>query len=332
MSIFPTQYSTLSTAALQEYLRKAYNLQLFTCRLLMRNVSDTYLLERGPYRYIFKIYRDNHRKREEILAEAELLEALKANDCPVAAPVKDTQGNTLQTFNAAEGTRYGMLFEYAQGTVVHNLTPSQLQTIGREMANIHNVTSRLQLSHERRAYNNNTTLSGPLQTIAPYFKELPEEYAWLQHTARTAINRLYAFNTTLFSYGYCHYDFLPKNFHINEFDEVTFFDFDFAGKGFLINDVMTVLVHFFLHMHMSQITAEQASKDFNTFLSAYHAVRPVTNEELQAIPYLGVAFWLFYLEFACLHFEDWSSTFLNNRYLKDRVVLIKKWTAAYGQW
>lgn len=332
MSIFPTQYSTLSTAALQEHLRKAYNLPLFQCRLLIRNVSDTYLLERSPYQYIFKIYRDNHRKHHEILAEVELLQILKENGCPVAAPVTDVQGNVLQTFNAAEGTRYGVLFEYAQGTVVPDLTQPQLQTIGREMANIHNITSRIQLQHERRVYNNNTTLSGPLQTIAPAFKDLPEEYAWLQQTARTAINRLYAFNTTLFSTGYCHYDFLPKNFHINDFDEVTFFDFDFAGKGFLVNDIMTVLVHFFLHMHNNQITAEQASKDFNTFLSAYHAVRPITTQELQAIPYLGVGFWLFYLEFQYLHFEDWSSMFFNNRFLKDRVALIKKWTTLYGQW
>lgn len=332
MSIFPTQYSTLSTAALQDYLRKAYNLPGFTCRLLIRNVSDTYQLERGPYRYIFKVYRDNHRKYEEILAEMELLEALKAGGCPVAAPVKDAQGTTLQAFNAAEGTRYGVLFEYANGSVVPNLTTPQLQQIGRDIAAIHNITSRLQLTHERRVYNNNTTLSGPLQTVAPAFKDLPEEYAWLQQAARTAINRLYALNTTLFSTGYCHYDFLPKNFHINEFDEVTFFDFDFAGKGFLVNDIMTVLVHFFLHMHTNQITTEQASKDFNTFLAAYHAVRPLTNEELQAIPYLGLGFWLFYLEFQYLHFEDWSSLFFNNRFLKDRVALIKKWTATYGQW
>lgn len=332
MSIFPTQYSALSTAALQAYLQKAYALPGFTCRLLIRNVSDTYIFERGTYQYIFKIYRDAHRKQEEILAEVELLEALKAGNCSVSAPVKDTQGNTLQAFNAAEGTRYGVLFTFAPGKVEKNLTTPQLQAIGREMAAVHNITSRLQLQHERRVYNNNTTLTGPLQTVAPAFKDLPEEYAWLQQTARTAINRLYALNTTLFSYGYCHYDFLPKNFHINEFNEVTFFDFDFAGKGFLVNDLMTVLAHFFLHIHAKQTTAEQASKDFNTLLAAYHEVKPLTNEELQAIPYLGLGWWLFYMEFHYLHFEDWSNLFFSTQFLKDRVALIKKWTSMYGQW
>jgi len=72
--LFPAQYSTLSAAALRDYLIENYQLdQSTTCRLLIRNVSDTYVLENLNHKYIFKIYRDAHRKRNEIEAEVELL-------------------------------------------------------------------------------------------------------------------------------------------------------------------------------------------------------------------------------------------------------------------
>ena len=80
MNTFPAQYSTLSAAALKDYLIKAYQLNSATTgRLLIRNVSDTYILENENEKYIFKIYRDAHRKRNEIEAEVELLNILKEN-------------------------------------------------------------------------------------------------------------------------------------------------------------------------------------------------------------------------------------------------------------
>lgn len=332
MNLFPTQYSTLSSAALNDHLQQAYGLTGTLCRLLIRNVSDTYVLENSTVQYIFKIYRDNHRKHQEILAEVALLEALKAGGACVSYPIRDKAGNALQQFNAAEGTRYGVLFSYAKGEVVRDLSTAQLQVVGKEMAAIHNITASLQLPWERREYTIATTLTGPLQTIAPAFKNLPEEYQWLSDTVQKVIQTLNALPAEEFSYGYCHYDFLPKNFHFDTDNQVTFFDFDFAGKGWLVNDLMTIQVHFFLHQLMKATTEEQAQAGFSTFLQAYREVRTVSETELQAIPYLGFAFWLFYLEFAYLHFDDWSNFFFNDRFLKDRTGLIKKYTEQYCRW
>ncbi|HEY0054562.1 MAG TPA: hypothetical protein VGB63_04325 [Pedobacter sp.] len=77
MEIFPAQYSTLSSVALNIKLHEVYNLEGMHCRLLLRNVSDTYILENESFKYIFKIYRDAHRKLEEIKGEVELLIKLK---------------------------------------------------------------------------------------------------------------------------------------------------------------------------------------------------------------------------------------------------------------
>jgi len=325
MNIFPAQYSTLSSAALKDSLEKSYLFKGMTCRLLIRNVSDTYILENSSSKYIFKIYRDAHRKLEEIKGEVELLNILARKGAKVSYPIKDRNGEQIQMFNAAEGIRYGVLFTYARGRVVNDMNAEQLDTLGREMAVIHNITSAIDLKYHRKGYSIDTTITQPLKTIKPAFNELEPEYAYLINTADKVIAKLGQFNLSGFSYGYCHYDFLPKNFHFSEDGDITFFDFDFAGKGYLANDITTFYIHYFLEVNFNKITQGGADNAFNVFLESYRKVRPLADDEIKAIPYLGFAFWVFYLGFQYENFDDWSNIFFGNKFLKDRVALIKKW-------
>ncbi|MCE6992704.1 phosphotransferase enzyme family protein [Dyadobacter sp. CY323] len=329
MSVFPTQYSTLSSLALGEFLGKAYGLGEVICKFLTRNVSDTYVLEGESDKYIFKLYRDAHRHVDEIKAEAELLTILKERGAKVAYPISDLAGNQLQSFNAAEGTRYGILFNFAPGKFTRDLTEKRLRIIGQEMAFIHNITSEIELQFPRRVYDVQTTLIGPLENIKPAFVELPDEYAYLKETTQKVIAKLSQFDLSKFSYGYCHYDFLPKNFHFDENDLVTFFDFDFAGKGVLANDLMSFFVHFFFEVEHKFLTKEEADRQFAQFITAYREVRPLSDAEIEAIPYLGYAFWLFFFEFYQLQYEDWSNTFFGPTFKKQRVALMKKWIGLY---
>ena len=115
MAIFPTQYSTLSARALNDVIESWYGFNGLTCRLLLRGVSDTYVLEGATGQYILKIYRGAHRSLNEIKAEVELLNRLHEGGARVSYPLKDREGKQLQSFEAAEGTRYGVLFSFAAG-------------------------------------------------------------------------------------------------------------------------------------------------------------------------------------------------------------------------
>ena len=329
MNIFPTQYSTLSSAALRSYLEKQYGIGPLTGRLLVRNVSDTYLFEAPTTKYIFKLYRNAHRSLPEIEGEVELLNILHERRSRVAYAIRDLQGGQIQHFQAAEGMRHGVLLYFAPGKPVLDMNDEQLRTTGREMAKIHNITATLQLQHPRPVYDLQTTLLQPLKAIEPNYKDLGEEYVYLRETADKVIGKMKQFDTASFSYGYCHYDFLPKNFHFDEQGGVTFFDFDFAGKGYLVYDIMTFYMFFFLYMDMGRISREKADRDFGVFLEAYRSVRPLSAEEVEAIPYLGYTFWVFFLEFYQEHFEDWSNTFLGPRFIRERVALIRKWVDLY---
>lgn len=328
MDIFPTQNSTLSAIALKVHLAQVYNLPIETCKLLVRNVSDTYVLEGTAKKYIFKIYRNNHRKYEEICAEVELLNELNAKGAKVAYPICAFDGSQIQSFNAAEGTRYGILFSYAMGEVVHELKPEQLKTLGREMAAIHNITANLALENPRRAYNSDTMLFEPIKLVKPAFESLEDEYNYLKESSEKIAHKIDKLDLVQFSFGYCHYDFLPKNFHFNG-NEVTFFDFDFAGKGYLINDIASFYIHYFLEVYYGKITQEEADKAFAGFVASYREIRTLSDQELAAIPYFGFAFWIFYMGFHYENFDDWSNIFFGPKFLKDRTALIKKWVDWY---
>ncbi len=324
MAIFPTQYSTLSAPALGKAIESLYGFPPLSCRYLLRGVSDTYKLEGETARYIFKVYRDAHRSLEEIKGEVELLNALHEGGTSVSYPIRDRDGRQIQSFEAAEGTRYGVLFSYAAGKPVGVISDEQIANTGRAMAQVHNITSTIQLSHERRSYNHHSTLLGPIAALAPAFHELPDEYQYLQDTATAIIKKLDGLDTSSFSEGYCHFDFLPKNFHIDEHNKVTFFDFDFAGKGFLANDLMTYWTHFALDVILGKSTREESERAFGVFLDAYREIRPVSAEEVRAIPYLNLGFWVFYLGFHYDQFDDFSTHFFTTRFIRERVALIKK--------
>jgi Ser/Thr protein kinase RdoA (MazF antagonist) len=338
MSVFPTQYSTLSAAALAGYIGENYGFENLSGRLLIRNVSDTYLLEdpaltgKGPTtKYIFKVYRIAHRTLPEIQAEVELLNVLKEKGASVAYAIRDLQGRQIQHLQAAEGIRHGVLFYFAPGKPSLDLTNEQLRTIGREIAILHNITATIELQHPRSIYDIRTTLLQPLKVIAPHWTNmgLAGELSYLQETAEKVIEKMASFDTAAFSYGYCHYDTLPKNFHFDERDGLVFFDFDFAGKGYLANDIMVMYIHFFFHVHGGRISQEMADRDFGVFLEAYREVRPLSVEEVQAVPCLGFMWWVYFLEFFQEQFDDFSNVFLTPRFLRDRVALIRKWMDQY---
>jgi Ser/Thr protein kinase RdoA (MazF antagonist) len=332
MEIFPTQYSLLSTEGLNSYLSAKYGLGNTTCRLLIHNVSDTYLLETkdDDSKYIFKVYRNAHRSYDEINGEIELLTILKDKDAKVSIPLKDLDGRYIQLFNVGEGVKRGVMFSFAQGKIANPLTEEHIKIIGHEIAVIHNITANLALSYERKSYDVDTLLTYPVNVLKTAFKDLPEEYEYLKEVSERVAVKIRQFDLSQFSYGYCHYDFLPKNFHFTEDNQITFFDFDFAGKGLLANDIASFYVFFFIEVFATKrYTQEEADRLFAVFIKVYREVRPFSDDELKSIPYLGFAFWIFYLGFQYENFEDWSNMFFGPNFLRERIRLLKQWDEWY---
>ena len=229
LTLFPTQYSTLSSKHLGTYIGEKYGFLKVSCRFLLRGVSDTYVIEHAEGKAILKIYREAHRSLYEIKGEVELLAILKSRGGKVAEALIDLEGNTIQSFQAAEGIRNGVVFRYALGKNVYDFTDEQLEVLGREMAFNHRITSQTQLHYPRQEYTIETTIDRPLEVIKPFLLDFQEEYQYLEETAKRVKQKINSYDLQSFSFGYCHYDYLPKNFHFDENNTITVFDYDFAG-------------------------------------------------------------------------------------------------------
>lgn len=326
MSLFPTIYSTLDPQALAALVTVHYGLPATTGQLLVRGVGDTYLIEAADQRFILRVYRSSHRSLSQISAEIEMLNALKKATVPVSYPVADQQGNYIQQLEAAEGLRPAVLFTYALGTTVNKLNDAQLQNLGRAMAAFHNVSASVKLKEERWEYNLTTIFDEPLQRLQPAFTSIPTEYDWWLKAADQAKSALAQLPLPDFATGYCQYDFLPKNFHF-EGDVITLFDFDFLGHGWLVNDVMTFWTHLCLDVHFGRMTQAEADRSYQLLLTAYRQVRPLSEAELRAIPYLSLGWWCYYMGFHMTH--DQFTALTQPAQLSMRTGVIRRLTEIY---
>lgn len=299
-STFPATYSTLCPIALSSLISEKYEAGNVHCKFLVRGVGDTYLVESFETRFILRVYRSSHRSLPQIKEEVKLLQELKKANVSVSYPIPDISGGTILKIEAAEGERYAVLFCYAPGHAVKVMNDNQLRSLGHEMARFHNVSSQIRLGGERWDFDIETTLSSPLKMLKPAFTEDPEGYSWLQNAVNQVKKKLSVAQTTGFSMGYCHFDFLPKNFHF-ENESVTFFDFDFMGYGLLVNDIMSFWQHLILDVYTGRMTQQAADDAYRIFLDAYREYRSISEQELAAVPYLSLGFWLFYMGFHTTH-------------------------------
>lgn len=326
MSLFPTIYSTLDPQALAALVTTRYELPDASGQLLVRGVGDTYLIQSSGQRFILRVYRGSHRSLSQINAEIEILTALKKATVPVSYPLADLQGNYIQQLEAAEGLRPAVLFTYAPGMTVNKLNDAQLKNLGRAMAAFHNVSASVKLKEERWEYNLTTIFDEPLQRLQPAFASIPAEYEWWQNAVQQAKSELTQLHLSDFSVGYCQYDFLPKNFHF-EGDAITLFDFDFLGRGWLVNDIMTFWTHLCLDVHFGRITQAEADRSYQLLLTAYRQVRPLSEAELKAIPYLSLGRWCYYMGFHMTH--DQFTALTQPAQLSMRTGVIRRLTEIY---
>jgi Ser/Thr protein kinase RdoA (MazF antagonist) len=297
---FPASYSTLSADALALWVADQYGFGIPECRFISRGVNDTYLLESTDRRFILRVYRYAHRDLPQIQNETALLLASWKAEVPVYYPVADQRGEVIQTINAIEGQRYAILFSYAPGRSVQLLSANQLRVFGQQMARFHNVSSTIKLENHCWIIDFETTLIKPLELLKPRFAEMPEDYKWLEQSAHRVMRKMQEFDTSAFSTGYCQFDFLPKNFHFDG-DAITFFDFDFMGYGWLVNDLMSFWQHLCLDVFVGRLTQEAANTAFAVFIGAYREQRNLSAQEQESIPYLALSFWLFYMGFHTTH-------------------------------
>ena len=319
MTAFSVISSILSPTDIATFIREKYSLKPgTTCKLLKTGINHTYRIDSGSEIFIFRIYSYNWRTREEIMEELNLLKFLKQNNISVSYPIADSTENFIQTINAPEGWRFAVLFSYATGHKIHSYSTEAHFEIGKLMAQIHNLTKGLE--QKRITYTPDTLINQPFEYIRQFLSDETEEMQFLIATKPVLEEKLLNANDHLLRKGIVHLDIWFDNLNISDKNEITLFDFDFCGNGWLCLDI----AYYILQLHSIEKVEIDRAEKMEAFYNGYETVEKITDEEKKLIPILGVCLYYFYLGVQCRRFDNWSNTFLNDVYLKRFITVLIK--------
>jgi Ser/Thr protein kinase RdoA (MazF antagonist) len=316
----PVTESTLSAADVGRMLQQIYVLNgAVACRLFRTGINHLYIVSDTDSKFVFRVYTFNWRTKLEISEEIRLLNHLRINDVPVAYPIADKDGNFIQALHAPEGTRYGVLFIYANGKKIPQFTTEASFTIGQAMAKMHRVTESLIL--QRVTYNAKTLIEDSFNISRKFFGTDSEEMIFVNSTSKYLIAEYSKVKHEEVRSGAVHLDIWFDNLHFTNGNEVTIFDFDFCGNGWLCLD----LAYYMVQLYNTRQSEDEYRRKLESFLAGYESIQKISAEEKRIIPMMAVSIWFFYLGVQCDRFDNWSNVFLSEDHLRRFIGIIKRW-------
>ena len=321
MEKFPVISSILSADHIGLFIQMKYSLvAVVSCKLLKTGINHSYLVTDGNDNYVFRLYSLNWRSDLEITEELRLLNLLRLRDISVSYPLKDVDDNYIQHIEAPEGTRQGVLFSFAEGEKQLNFSTDLHFKIGETMARIHQVTLNLEL--ERVTYTPKLILEDPFVHLRKFLSVESEELAWMVLAQKYLLKEINDIDIAQLRQGVLHLDIWFDNINMTKDGQITIFDFDFCGNGWLCYDI----AYYILQLHSTEKDISERDLKLENFLKGYESVTRITDEERRILPMLGVSLYFFYLGVQCQRHDNWSNVFLNETYLKKFInILVKKY-------
>lgn len=317
---FPVIDSTLSPEHLTLWVAQQYQLPDAQCKLLKTNMNHSYLITSGIERYILRIYNHKHHTLQNVTAEVEFLNEVKAH-VNVSYPIADINGQLIQQINAPEGMRYAVLFSYAPGKKERYQNIAQVYNVGVEMANLHQQTLNREIN--RVNYSIDKLVKNAYHEATAYISESLDEMKWI----RDFEPRLQkALNDDALRKGIVHLDIWYDNMSVDEGNKITFFDFDNCGNGPLILD----LGYFCLQQYCIEPDKSIYEQKKAAFIEGYRTILNVSDEELALIPYAGQAIWIYYLGLQAERFNYFANLFLSDNYVKMYLGRAMEWMTYNG--
>lgn len=317
---FPAINSTLSPNDLGKLIQQKYGLSDKTeCSIFRIAMNHLYIVYDGENKYVFRVYTHNWRTKLEIEEELRLLLHLKETDGQVAFPLADKSDQYIQEIEAPEGTRFGVLFSYAKGAKTARFSPQTSFLIGQALAKVHQSTENFELA--RISYNTQNLLDNPILRIKKFFNNSNSEVIFLEKLSAFLALKIQDIDTPKMRYGSVHLDVWFDNLHIDNEKEITFFDFDFCGNGYLCFDIS----YFLFQLLTTNLNEAEYQEKAESFLKGYETITGIGSEEKRFLPYACLAIMVYYISVQCDRFEYWTNIFVNEDHLKRMVGNLKRW-------
>lgn len=225
-------------------------------------------LEKGfdRERVIAKFYRPGRWNREALLEEHGFLKELRDEGFAVAAPLTLQNGSTLGEKNGLFFT----LFPKVQGRLPEELLEKDLKSVGRLLAQVHNIGARRKFHHRPVVGETPFSPWETLEILQPWIA--PEMWQRYEAIAIELLERIEdEIDPASFQriHGDCHRGNL-----ISFGDEMTLLDFDDCGTGPVVQDFWMLF------------TSEAGEEERDIMIKAYEELRKFPDEQLAWVPLL----------------------------------------------
>lgn len=319
---FPAINSTLSPNALGKLIQRKYGLSDKTeCSIFRLAMNHLYMVHDDEERYVFRVYTHNWRTKSEIEEELRLLLHLKEADRQVAFPIADQSNQFIQEIEAPEGKRFGVLFSYAKGIKTAKFSHQTSFLIGQALAKVHQSTENFGLL--RISYDARNLLKNPVLRTKEFYSTNIGEIEFLENLSDFLTLKMENTDRQKMRYGAVHLDVWFDNLHIDNEKEITFFDFDFCGNGYLCFDIS----YFLFQLFATNLNEEEYQEKADSFIKGYGTVTEISRPEQEFLPFACLAIMTYYISVQCNRFDYWTNIFLNEDHLKRMVGNLKRWMA-----
>lgn len=319
--------SVIAAESLAELATEHYDLAPpVRCRLISVNDNDNYLIESGNVdsgdaKHVLRVYRCRKHWIDDPASyrfELDWLVHLHDRGQPVSYPIARRDGERHGVLDAPEGERYYALFSFAPGKMAWPMNVEQCRLFGAGMARIHQASDSFQSQHPRGHQNLEWILDHSVRRIEAFLGDRrPEDLAFL-HDLVVSIKQL-AGNLPLSApaYGIIGGDFHGGNHFITDDNTLTYFDFDVCGYGWRAYDLA---VYWWSTKH-----SNAAAELWLAALEGYDSVRPLTEEERQALPALVKARQIWLMGTHTAYIDIVGDAWLGDGYWDSNFGYLKQW-------
>lgn len=316
---FPVTYSTLSDKALTPYLRTQYNLRtILKTTYYLRGMNDTYLVTTTTdEKFIYRVYRGDWRKEySEITFELELLRYLSQRGISVSLPIADIQGESIQTIDAPEGRRFGVLFTFAEGNERGMDNEEICNAFGKAVANIHLQSEGFTSDNARQKFDLDFLIDQSLNIIQDGMEHRRDDFEIIREVGKMLHQALLNNPINQLDWGICHGD-LHGNTNVSFTEDLvmTHYDFDLCGYGWRAYDIAEFRLAREVRLGHDP---DQLERLWNAFVEGYRSVRALSEHDLMAVPiFVGIRqLWLMGLCLSDPHIAgilDYGDEFIDDK-------------------
>lgn len=281
--------SFIAGDALAQVIARDYDLGPVTCKLFSKTLrtqdNDHYrvVTEKGE-NFVARVYQHGkrlERQESDYQYELEWLHYLHQQTMPVSYPIARKDGTFLGSVLAPEGLRYFALFSLAKGQPMSLKNEEHLYLCGVKMAEIHLASNGFKTTSERKPMNLEFLVDKPVERMKRLWgNNRPDELDILVTSAADARAEFQTLldnpHSTTDSWGTIGGDFHQHSVHFDDKNHPTFFNFDLCGPGWRAYDIAT----FLLNTNLMHNPSSRYSEDF---FAGYYSVRPLSNNEHEAI-------------------------------------------------